>query len=114
MIRKDTRSKPASEDSIDKHKPDTTMDDGKNERDHTLKIMIEDSEKIQIWGEGDDDAGTYTGCLLSSAIWEDAVILTACAVYWLTVMGVVCFLAGLIIVWKAGYRLGLRTHSLRI
>lgn len=85
------------------------MNDDENQRDRPLELLDKD-EKIQI--EVEDDPGTHTDCLPSTSILEDAVILIMCTIHWLTVIALVCFLTGLIIVWKTGYRLGLR-HSSR-
>lgn len=109
LIRKTAIIKPTSENAIDTHKPDTTVNDDENQRDRPLELLDKD-EKIQI--EGEDDPGTHTDHSPPTSIWEDAVILILCTIHWLTVMALVCFLTGLIIVWKTGYRLGLR-HSSR-
>jgi hypothetical protein len=103
---------PASEDSIETHQRDTTVNDDMNKRDYILELLDKD-ERMQLEGE-DEESGTDTSCLPPTSIWEDAVILTMCTVHWLTVMMLVCFLTGLIIVWKTGYRLGLRTRRNRL
>ncbi|KAF3405533.1 hypothetical protein DPV78_002529 [Talaromyces pinophilus] len=107
IIRKAAIIKPASEKSVDTHKPETAVNDDKDQRDRPLELLDKD-EEIQI----EDDPGTDTACPISTSIFEDAVILIMCTIHWLTTMALVCFLTGLVIVWKTGYRLGLR-HSSR-
>ncbi|KAI7978112.1 hypothetical protein EIK77_009652 [Talaromyces pinophilus] len=65
--------KPASEKSVDTHKPETAVNDDKNQRDRPLELLDKD-EKIQI----EDDPGTDTACLPSTSIWEDAATDLAC------------------------------------
>lgn len=115
MICKTVKSVPASEDAIDIHNPGTNMNDEKNKHDHAL-VLLDMDEKTYLEEENDtdDDTGTYPNCPPSTSTWEDAVILLSCTIHWLTVMALVCSLTGLIIVWKTGYRLGLRTHARRI
>lgn len=110
IIRKAAIIKAASENAVDTHKPEAAVNDDKNQRDHPLELLDKD-EEIQI--EGEDDPGTDTARLLSTSIFEDAVILIMCTIHWLTIMALVCFLTGLIIVWKTGYRLGLRQSRKR-
>lgn len=107
-----TKSVPVSEDAIDTHKFGTNIHDDKNERDQTL-VLFGKEEKKPI-DEEDDNTETYTDHSPPTSTWEDAVILLFCTIHWLTVMALVCCLAGLIIVWKTGYRLGLGTHTRRI
>lgn len=103
------KSEPASENIIDSHKRDIAVNDDNDQGDRRLELL-DKNERIQVEGEG--DPGTDPTSLPSTSVWEDAVILLLCTVHWLTVMALVCFLTGLIIVWKTGYRLGLR-HSSR-
>lgn len=101
-----------SEDAIDIPKSGTSVNEDKNEDNHLLEIIDRD-EKIQAEGDR-GDAGIASNRQLSTSIWEDAVLLLFCTMYWLTAMALVCLLSGLIIVWKTGYRLGLRTRARRI
>lgn len=109
MICEVSKSVPVSEDATDTHKPGTNIHDDKNERDQAL-VLFDKEEKMSS-NEENDDTETYTHYSPPTSTWEDAVILLLCTIHWLTVMALVCSLAGLIIAWKTGYRLGLRTHA---
>ncbi|KAE8556952.1 hypothetical protein TMatcc_004371 [Talaromyces marneffei ATCC 18224] len=110
MVCKAVTSKAVSENSLDTHQRDIVVKDDKDERGHPLEI-IDENQGDQVEEEGHGDDWVHLDCLPSTSIWEDAMILFLCTVHWLTVMALVCFLAGLIIVWTTGYKLGLRTHS---